>query len=95
MQVTVGQYKNNIVIQELAWKIIEGLNDTAEILFMLAGHTKFTPDSFFGLFKHVYRRSLIETMTDIVHVVKDSSTSGKNQAQVTVTPLGSREVHWI
>ena len=34
-------------------------------------------------------------MTDIVRVVKESSSSGKNQAQLTVTPTGSREVHWI
>ena len=62
---------------------------------MLVGHTKFAPDCFFGLFKRLYRRSLIDTMTDIVRAMKESSSSGKNQVQLTVTPLGSREVHWI
>ena len=27
--------------------------------------------------------------------MKESSSSGKNQAQLTITPMGSREVHWI
>ena len=34
-------------------------------------------------------------MTDIVRVIRESSSLGKNQAQLTVTPLGSTEVHWI
>ena len=91
----VGQNKNNMVIQYLAWRIIAGLSDTVELSFMLVGHTKFAPDRFFGLFKRLYRKSLVDTMTDIVRVVKESSSSGKNQAQLTITPLGSREVHWI
>ena len=36
----------------------------------------------------------MDTMTDIVRVVEESSTSGKNKAQLTVSPSGSREVHW-
>ena len=91
----VGQNKNDIVVQYLAWRIIAGLNDTAELSFMLVGHTKFAPDCFFGLFKRLYRLSLVDTMTDRVRVVKESSSSGKNQAELTVTPLGLREVYWI
>ena len=34
-------------------------------------------------------------MTDIVRVVKESSSSGKNQAQLTITPMWSSEVHLI
>ena len=62
---------------------------------MLVGHTKFAPYRFFGLFKRLYLLSLVDTMTDIVRVVKESSSSGKNQVQLTITSLGSREVHWI
>ena len=32
---------------------------------------------------------------DIVRVVEELSTSGKNKAQLTVSPSASREVHWI
>ena len=34
-------------------------------------------------------------MADIVRVVQESSTSGKNKAQLTVTPSGTRLAHWI
>ena len=54
---------------------------------MLVGHTKFAPDRFFGLFKRLYRRSLVDTTTDIVCVMRESSSSGKNQPQITVTPF--------
>ena len=53
------------------------------------------PDRFLGLFKCLFPTSLVYTMTDIVRVVKESSPSGKNKAQLTVTSSGSREVHWI
>ena len=91
----VGQNKNNMVVQYLAWRILAGLSETVELSFMLVGHTKFAPDRFFGLFKRLFRRSLVDTMTDVVRVVKESSPSGKNKAQLTVTSSGSREVHWI
>ena len=91
----VGQNKNNMAVQYLAWRIIAGLSDTMELSFMLVGHTKFAPDRFFGLFKHLYRRSLVDTMTYIVRVMRESSSSGKNKPQLTVTPFVSREVHWI
>ena len=43
----VGQNKNNMVIQYLAWRVIAGLNESVELSFMLVGHTKFAPDRFF------------------------------------------------
>ena len=91
----VGQNKNNMLIQYLVWRTLAGLNDTVELSFMLVGHTKFAPDRFFGLFKRLYRWSQVDTITDIVRVVKESSPSGKNLSQLTVSPTGSREVHWI
>ena len=91
----VRQNKNNMVIQYLAWRVIAGLSETVEISFMLVGHTKFSPDRFFGLFERLYSRSLVDTMTDIVRVVEESSTSGKNKAQLTISASGTRHVHWI
>ena len=32
---------------------------------------------------------------DIVRVIEELSTFGKNKAQLTVSPSASREVHWI
>lgn len=57
----VGQNKNNIVVQCLAWRVIAGLSDSIELSFMLVGHTKFAPDRFFGLFKNLFRRSQVDT----------------------------------
>ena len=91
----VGQNKNNMVIQYLVWRVITRLSDTIELSFMLVGHTKFAPDRFFGLFKRLYRKSLVDTMDDIVRVVEESSIAGKNKAQLTVSSNGTRHVHWI
>ena len=62
---------------------------------MLVGHTKFAPDRFFGLFKCLFRLSVVDTIEDIARVVMESSPSGKNLPQTTVSPSGSRNVHWI
>ena len=40
--------------------------------FMVVGHTKFTPDSCFGLVKQQYRRKHVECLSDIVDVVNKS-----------------------
>ena len=63
----MGQNKNNAMIQYLAWRVIAGLNESVELSFMLVGHTKFAPDRFFGLFKKTYRKSIVDTMEDVVH----------------------------
>ena len=91
----VGQNKNNMVVQYLVWRVLAGLNESIELSFMLVGHTKFAPDRFFGLFKRLYRKSAVDTLSDIERVVKESSPSGKNVAQLTISPSGSRNVHWI
>ena len=47
----VGQHKNNDVMWYLMWRVMNGLHDKITITFMPPGHTKFSPDSSFGLFK--------------------------------------------
>ena len=51
---------------------------TAELSFMLVGHTKF----FFGLHKKRYRRSSVDTIVDIVRVVNESRITGHNKPQL-------------
>ncbi|XP_064646156.1 uncharacterized protein LOC135499340 [Lineus longissimus] len=46
-----GQNKNNAMVQYLTWRVITGQHEKITLSFMLAGHTKFAPDSMFGLFK--------------------------------------------
>jgi len=37
----------------------------------------------------------MDAMTDVAHVVEESSTTGKNKAQLTVSASGTRHLHWI
>ena len=43
---------------------------------MIVGHTKFSPDRFFGMFKK-FRRSSVSTLTEVVSVAERSTTSGQ------------------
>ena len=62
----VGQNKNTTMMWYLAWQVITGQHDTVQLNFMLPGHTKFRPDSYFGLFKKYYRRQdHVDDMDDL------------------------------
>ena len=56
---------------------------------MLSGHTKFSPDSFFGLFKKAYCRSSVSTITEVASVVDRSTTTGQNRHQLVRSQDGS------
>ena len=43
------------------WRVMTQEQELIELSFMLVGHTKFSPDRFFGLFKKAYCRSSIST----------------------------------
>ena len=62
----VGQNKNNATIHYLIWRVMSGRQKSIQLSFMLAGHTKFAPDRFFGLIKKVYRRTRVDTMQCLV-----------------------------
>ena len=67
----VGQNKNTTMIWYLAWRVITGQHDRIELNFMLPGHTKFRPDSYFGLFKKHYRRQHhVDDMADLADCVR-------------------------
>ena len=58
-------------MQYLAWRVLSGLSQRAEISFMIVGHTKFGPDWVFGLVKQKYRKTKVGCLDDIVKVVED------------------------
>jgi len=87
-----GQNKNNAMIMYLAWRIANNLHDKITYSFMVAGHTKFTPDGFFGLFKLKLRYSEVDDMEDLIKVVKESTTGGYNVAQPIFNNDGQRNV---
>ncbi len=48
---------------------------------MVVGHTKFSSDRFFELFKLKLRKSKVDNLDDLVLVVNNSTVSGYNLAQ--------------
>ncbi|CAG8734178.1 11968_t:CDS:2, partial [Rhizophagus irregularis] len=85
-----GQNKNNAMIQYLTWRVMNGLHDRIKYCFMVAGHTKFSPDGFFGLIKLKMRVSEVQDLSDMVEVVHNSTTGGFNTAQ-TIYGLGGNQ----
>ena len=67
----VSQNKNTTMMWYLAWRVITGQHDTVQLNFMLPGHTKFRPNSYFGLFKKYYRRQdHVDDMDDLADCVR-------------------------
>lgn len=63
-----GQNKNNAMLQYLLWRVVSGKNSAITLNFMLAGHTKFSPDRHFGNFKNLYRKTFVSSLPDISEV---------------------------
>ena len=73
-----------------------GLNKTIALSFMVVGHTKFTPDSCFGLIKQRFRRTHVQCLSDIASVVKHSATV--NEVRLVGTEDGDVHVptyNWL
>ena len=60
---------------------------------MIAGHTKFGPDRFFGLIKK-YKHTFVSTLGEVQDVVRKSMLTGQNIPQLTKSMDGSRVVFW-
>ena len=73
-------------MQYLAWRVLSGLNKCITLSFLIIGHTKFSPDWCFGLFKQAYQRTKIGCLDDIVQVVEKSAVV--NHAQLVGTQDG-------
>lgn len=86
-----GQNKNNAMIQYLAWRVFKGKHKRITYSFMVPGHTKFSPDGFFGLFKLKLKKSEVDDLEDLVKVIEES-TSGYNRAQTMFDKDGKRRV---
>lgn len=58
-----------LVLRWVADLLVEGLYDTAEIHFMVAGHTKFGPDRMFGWLTSVVNNSDLFELDDVAKAV--------------------------
>ena len=79
MQATVADStKNNYVLWYWCWRVIHGLHESVRYSFLVAGHTKFSPNWCFGLMKQRLRRTLILSLFDILEANDKSTLSGVN-----------------
>lgn len=62
------------------------INDDVVVSFLPVGHTKFSPDWCFGLFKRHFKRSKVGCLDDIVKVVHESAKP--NVAQLVGSQSG-------
>ena len=73
-----GQSKNNYVIWYYWWSVLCGLHNSILYSFLIAGHTRFSPDWCFGLVKQSFRRRYISSLFDLMEAVDKSTVSGDN-----------------
>ncbi|MCP4112844.1 MAG: hypothetical protein GY749_46190 [Desulfobacteraceae bacterium] len=73
-----GQNKNNALLQYLMYRVLTGLHDKITLSFLIVGHTKFSPDGYFGLIKRHYRRSQVYTYEQLADIAEKSSKNGHN-----------------
>ena len=83
-----GQNKNNIMVHYLLWRVSQGFHTKISLNFMLAGHTKFSPDRCFGLIKQNYQRNYVSSLYDVADVINNSSDA-TNIAQLAGLPSGA------
>ena len=68
-----GQNKNNAMIQYLVWRTLTKRRTHITLSFLPVGHTKFSPDWCFGLFKRLYRRTRVGSLQAIAQVTNNSA----------------------
>ena len=78
----IGQNKNNPMIQYLAWRCYAKKSTSCSIHFMLVGHTRFSPDQYFGMIKRKYRKTRVSSISQLSKVVSESTDTGMNRVQL-------------
>ena len=82
-----GLNKNRHVIAYSMWSVLTGRHKQITLSFLIVGHTKFSPDTCFGMIKRFYRRTFVGCLDDIAKVVSKSSVV--NEPQLAGTQDGS------
>jgi len=80
----VGQNKNNIMMDYLAWHVAVGLHNKITMLFLPVGHTKFAPDAGFGILKAKFRRTEVSSVPELAKCIEDSTPVSKLNRAVIV-----------
>jgi len=82
------------MIAYLAWRVLTGLHDSITYCFMVAGHTKFSLDGFFGLIKLLLRKSEADNLDNLVKIVQNSTPGGYNIALTVFDNKNNQIVHF-
>ena len=77
-----GQNKNNYFLWYYACRIIVGLHWNILYSFLVAGHTKFSPDWCFSLLKQVVRKTFISDLFELARRIDNSTVTGVNVTQL-------------
>ena len=77
-----GQNKNNAILQYLLWRAITKQHSKITISFLVVGHTKFSPDWCFGLFKRLFRQTRVGSLKGIAEIVEHSAVCNTSQLVV-------------
>ena len=77
-----GQNMTTFVLWYCAWRTIHKLHHNLDLHFLIAGHTKFSPDWGFGLIKQSFRKTTVNNLSEIAGIVLDSTVTGDNIPQL-------------
>ena len=77
-----GQNKNKFVLWYFAWWTMHKLHHSLDLHFLITGHTKFAPYWCFGLIEQRFKKTRVNTVSEIAGVVKDSTVTGVNIPQL-------------
>ncbi|XP_005096678.1 uncharacterized protein LOC101853080 [Aplysia californica] len=69
-----GKNKNGFVLAYLRRRVLRGLHTEITLNFMIAGHTKFSPDLCFGLLKRKFQQAEVHCLEGMCRVVEESSS---------------------
>lgn len=72
-----AQNKNNILMGYFLWRVLNNFHESITMSFLPVGHTKFSPDPAFGIFKSKFRRSDVNNLDELINVVVDSTPDSK------------------
>ena len=69
----MGQNKNNTMIHYLLWCTLTNRHIDIPLSFLVVGHTKFSPDWCFGLYKRLYKRTKVGSLKGVAEVANKSA----------------------
>ena len=75
----VGQNKNTTMVHYLIWRVMVGLHKRIVLSFLIVGHTKFSPDWYFGLLKQRFHHTKVGCLADLERVVNESAEANVSQ----------------